>query len=141
MNLRRIVIIRVLGMYFPLLSKSNRRRRKTKCSSFRLLTKDGCRAGYATLSLKNPSEKMIKTINEMFLEEFGPLRGITGVVLSLPLMFISKDEVLHMTKNGGNPLGLKVEDCPLLRKSFHSIPFLIVSFISFILPYDPINYI
>lgn len=58
----------------------------------------------------------------MFIEELGPLRGTRGVVVSLPMMFITADEVIHMSKNGGNPLGLKVEDCPLLRK-WISLPF------------------
>lgn len=75
------------------------------------------RSSFSALSLKNPSVEMIKKLHDIFLEEVASLQAMDGVVASLPLMFITKDEVLHMSKNGGNPLGLEIEDCPLLRKS------------------------
>jgi hypothetical protein len=34
----------------------------------------------------------------------------------MPMMIINKDEIAHMSKNGGNALGLKEDDGPLIRK-------------------------
>lgn len=74
------------------------------------------RSSFSTLTLKQPSLEIIKKLIDMYIEEFGASRATKGFIASLPLMFITADEVLHMEKNGGNPLGLKVGDCPLLRK-------------------------
>lgn len=73
---------------------------------------------------------MVK-INELYIETFEPLHTVDqrfwshddDILMSFPMMFITKDDISHMKKNGGNPLGLKVEDGPLLSKfkrSFHS---------------------
>lgn len=65
-------------------------------------------------------------LNELYIEEFEPLHALDqrfwsyddDTLMSFPMMFITKDDIIHMAKNGGNPLGLKVEDGPLLSKLF-----------------------
>lgn len=54
---------------------------------------------------------------EIYLAEFEPLRETEGILPSLVMQVISKAELSKMTKNGGNNLGLKETDGPLLCQS------------------------
>jgi hypothetical protein len=64
-------------------------------------------------------------LNELYIEEFEPLHSLDqrfwsyddDILMSFPMMFITQDDMIHMAKNGGNPLGLKPEDGPLLSES------------------------
>jgi hypothetical protein len=60
------------------------------------------------------SKELMKVIMKIFIEELEPIRDKKGITCSLPLMLITKEEISHMSKNGGNPLGIKEEDGPLL---------------------------
>ena len=62
------------------------------------------------------SKELMKGIMKIFIEELEPIRDKKGIISSLPLMLITKEEISHMAKNGGNPLGIKEEDGPLLCK-------------------------
>lgn len=55
---------------------------------------------------------------EIYLTEIEPLREAEGMLPSLVIQVISKAEISKMTKNGGNALGLKEVDGPLLCECF-----------------------
>jgi len=79
---------------------------------------------FSTLSFKNPDLALMLKLNELYIEIFEPLHSLDqrfwsyddDILMSFPMMFITKDDMIHMAKNGGNPLGLTPEDGPLLSK-------------------------
>jgi hypothetical protein len=48
------------------------------------------------------------------MEEIYPLKKLSGLSTSLGVQIITLDEIAHFGKNGGNPIGLKAEDGPLM---------------------------
>jgi hypothetical protein len=59
---------------------------------------------------------LMKEIMKIFLLEIEPIRNLKGFRASLPFQLITKEEISHFSKNGGNPLGITEEDGPLFRK-------------------------
>jgi hypothetical protein len=59
---------------------------------------------------------LMKEIMRIFLLEIEPIRNLKGFRASLPFQLITKEEISHFSKNGGNPLGITEEDGPLFRK-------------------------
>ena len=54
----------------------------------------------------------------IFIEESTSIKHIKNVLPSTVFQAITADEISHMSKNGGNCLGLKISDAPLLISSF-----------------------
>lgn len=61
------------------------------------------------------SAKLLSKIVDIFLEEIQPILGVKDVIPSIVLQPINKDEIHLFGKNGGNCLGIKDGDGPLIR--------------------------
>ena len=57
----------------------------------------------------------MKRLTDIFIREMFPMKKMKDGFSSLAIMFITSEEIAHMVKNGGNPLGLKPEDGNLMR--------------------------
>ncbi|KAE9368211.1 FAD-binding domain-containing protein [Stipitochalara longipes BDJ] len=77
----------------------------------------GYRQIWGALSIK-PSFSLMQKLVDIFIEESMSIKHIKDVLPSTVFQAITADEILHMSKNGGNCLGLKAEDAPLLVYSF-----------------------
>ena len=58
---------------------------------------------------------MSKLFN-IFISEIDPIRNVADLVPSMVMQLISKDEIGHFSKNGGNALGLNDQEEPLFCK-------------------------
>jgi hypothetical protein len=76
------------------------------------------RVSWCAISTKVNSA-LLKEIMKIFLVEVEPIRNLKGFGTSLPIQLITKEEISHFSKNGGNPLGITEEDGPLFRKLLH----------------------
>lgn len=54
----------------------------------------------------------------IYVEEVEKVRHIPNLMSCLPMQVITKAEIGHFQKNGGNCLGIDPDDGPLLRESF-----------------------
>ena len=72
------------------------------------------RQQWATVTFK-VSGKLLSKIVDIFLEEIQPILRVEDVIPSIVLQPINKDEIHLFGKNGGNCLGIKDEDGPLIR--------------------------
>jgi len=68
---------------------------------------------YETATIKVDAN-LIRDIIDIYISEMEPVRHMKGFGGGYVLQLITKDEISHMSKNGGNCLGLKVEDAPLM---------------------------
>jgi hypothetical protein len=69
------------------------------------------------LTFRHPDLHLLKRVTEIWIREMYPLKRLKKAYLSLAIMFITTDEMAHMSKNGGNPLGLNPEDGDLMCMS------------------------
>jgi len=72
---------------------------------------------WGTLSIK-PSFDLMQKLISIFIEESSSIKHIKDVLPSTVFQAITADEIAHMSKNGGNCLGLKISDAPILISSF-----------------------
>jgi hypothetical protein len=73
------------------------------------------RQTYVTTSFKVDTLMLTKTM-EIFMSEIDPVRNFKGILPALVLQVLSKEEISHFSKNGGNSLGITEDDGPLSRK-------------------------
>lgn len=57
---------------------------------------------------------MVNYIHTVGLEEAAAIGDVPGLIFSLPIQVINKQQIAAMSRNGGNALGLKTEDGPLV---------------------------
>lgn len=81
----------------------------------------GSRVAYATMTFKNPDLDLLNRVTKIWIRELYPLKLMKRGYLSIAIMFLTTDEIAHMSKNGGNPLGLQPEDGDLMRMSLSNI--------------------
>lgn len=75
---------------------------------------DGARQLYFTTSFRNNEEMILEAV-KLFEAAIEPLKAITGFVLSLTLQPLTKQMLIESDRHiGGNSLGLKPEDGPLI---------------------------
>ncbi|PYH93127.1 FAD-binding domain-containing protein [Aspergillus ellipticus CBS 707.79] len=74
---------------------------------------NGLRESYWTGTVQLDYE-LATNITNMFKQELVPIQNVTGIVPALVWQVISTNTMEHMTKNGGNALGLDASDGPLL---------------------------
>ncbi|KAH9829787.1 FAD-binding domain-containing protein [Teratosphaeria destructans] len=77
------------------------------------LTPRGLRQTYWTATYKM-DEDVLRYIAKLFVEEVDAIANLSGLQAAMPMALIEKTTIAKMSANGGNPLGLKVEDAPLL---------------------------
>jgi hypothetical protein len=53
---------------------------------------------------------------DIYISEVNDIKHVSGLLPSLIMQIITKEEIMCFHKNGGNALGIKEEDGPLLRK-------------------------
>jgi len=73
----------------------------------------GLRETYWTATYKANLTLMTFIVNE-FEQDFAPLVNMSGIVPSCVLQIITTDVLSHMSKKGGNAVGITVDDGPLL---------------------------
>ncbi|KAH8879237.1 FAD binding domain protein [Thozetella sp. PMI_491] len=73
----------------------------------------GLRETYWTATFKADPMLLSFIVNE-FEQDFAPLVNVSGIVPSCVLQIITTDELSHMSKRGGNALGITIGDGPLL---------------------------
>jgi hypothetical protein len=54
---------------------------------------------------------------DIYIAEINSIKHVTGLLPSLIMQVISREEILAFQRNGGNALGITDKDGPLLRKS------------------------
>ncbi|PWY85028.1 FAD binding domain protein [Aspergillus heteromorphus CBS 117.55] len=74
---------------------------------------NGLRESYWTGTVQLDLE-LATNITNMFKTELVPIQNVTGLIPALVWQVISTNTMEHMTKNGGNALGLDAADGPLL---------------------------
>jgi hypothetical protein len=53
---------------------------------------------------------------DIFISETDPIRNVASIVPCMVMQIISKDEISHFSKNGGNALGFHPQEGPLFCK-------------------------
>jgi len=76
---------------------------------------------YQTATFR-PNATLMHAIMQIFIYEVEPLRAISGFVPAVGMQTIAKDEISHHARNGGNAMGIKEEDGPLISESPFSFP-------------------
>jgi hypothetical protein len=77
------------------------------------------------MTFREPDFELLKDIHDIFIDEANSFTShdptifslVHNLLVSLTISVVTKDEILHMWKNGGNPLGLQVKDAPLMSTS------------------------
>jgi hypothetical protein len=72
--------------------------------------------------VKVPLQRLISQIFDIFLQELENIKNIDGMVPSLVFQPVKLNDLKGFNKNGGNAIGIKESDGPLMRTSF---PFLV----------------
>jgi len=75
------------------------------------------RQSWATATFKFSAQFMSKLL-DIFISEIEAIKSVSGLLPSLIVQIIRKDEISAFYKNGGNALGITYEDGPLIRKRF-----------------------
>lgn len=65
--------------------------------------------------VKNSAPLMSKLV-DIFIEECGPIKNVSGIIPSYVMQPISTAMTSHFSQNGGNALGISVGDGPLNRR-------------------------
>lgn len=60
---------------------------------------------------------LMHEIMKIFIEEVEPIRHLPGFGGAVSMQTMAKDEISHFSRNGGNSLGIRREDGPLIGKS------------------------
>ena len=76
-------------------------------------TPDGNRNIYATFT-HFPSVELTTKLLKIFQEEVAPIKAVENILTCLVLQPLAQNSVALMSKNGGNPLGLKSSDGTLV---------------------------
>lgn len=71
---------------------------------------------YETATFKLDADLM-KEITNIYMEETEKIRHLKGMISALPMQIITKAEIAHFQKNGGNCLGIDPDDGPLMCKN------------------------
>ncbi|EER42304.1 FAD binding domain-containing protein [Histoplasma capsulatum H143] len=80
---------------------------------FKASNPNGLRESYWTVTVKLDIE-MITFVADSYMAGIDPIKNVTGIVPALTLQVISPSMIVKMSKNGGNALGLKPSEGPLL---------------------------
>jgi hypothetical protein len=72
---------------------------------------------WSALSIK-PNFELMQKLVDIFIEESESIKHVKDFMPSTVFQAITSDEISHMSRNGGNCLGLKAEDAPILVYSF-----------------------
>ncbi len=72
---------------------------------------------WATITIK-PDFTLMQNLISIFIEESETMKHVKDVIPSFVFQAITTDETLHMSRNGGNSLGLSASDAPILLYSF-----------------------
>jgi hypothetical protein len=59
------------------------------------------------------SPTILTEIIAIFMEEIEPIQNATNIIPSLVLQPVTTDTISHFSKNGGNALGISLDDGPL----------------------------
>jgi hypothetical protein len=59
------------------------------------------------------SPTILTEIIAIFMEEIEPIKNATNIIPSLVLQPVTTDTISHFSKNGGNVLGISLDDGPL----------------------------
>ncbi len=78
-----------------------------------LVAADQDRHYWSTATFK-PSAALLTSIEDIMIEEIQAVRHIKGNRPTMIVQPINLDEISMTQKNGGNPLGIAVEDGPLV---------------------------
>lgn len=73
----------------------------------------GLRETYWAAAFKLDLNLATYIVNQ-FMEQIEPVENAAGIVPACVLQVITTDQLSHMTKNGGNALGISVADGPLI---------------------------
>lgn len=73
------------------------------------------RVTFSTATFK-VSAVLLKEIMKIYMLEIEPIRNLKGMIASIPMQLITKDEISNFANNGGNAFGIDPDDGPLLRK-------------------------
>lgn len=66
--------------------------------------------------------ELLQGVMRIFMEELERVRWeIEGIMASMPTQVITAQEIAQSSKRGGNSLGMKVEDAPLVHVSVYLI--------------------
>ena len=60
----------------------------------------------------------MQSLISIFIQESQSIKHVKNVLPSFVFQAITFDEILHMSRNGGNSLGLSASDAPILIYSF-----------------------
>jgi hypothetical protein len=80
------------------------------------LTRDRQEWAAWTFKVNTNTVGLLSKIMDIFLEEIQPILGVKDVIPSMVMQPINRDEIRLFGKNGGNCLGIKDGDGPLLRE-------------------------
>ena len=80
---------------------------------FKAETPNQLRESYWTATFKLDTD-FVTYLTNLFFSEIDPIKGALGVLPVLVLQVIPTSTIEQMQKNGGNPLGLKPSDGPLV---------------------------
>lgn len=72
---------------------------------------------WAKITIK-PNFLLMQNLISIFISESESIKHIKDVLPSFVFQAITADEILHMSRNGGNSLGLSASDAPILIYSF-----------------------
>jgi hypothetical protein len=79
----------------------------------------GLRQGFWTATYKLDTE-FTSFVKDVFYEDGKVIENLPGVSMYATLQVITTQQIQHMSRHGGNPLGLRIEDGPLLN--FLTVP-------------------
>jgi hypothetical protein len=68
---------------------------------------------WAAITIK-PNKALMQQLVSIFITAVESIKHVKGVLPSIVFQAINEDEIQHMSKNGGNCLGIKKGDGPLL---------------------------
>lgn len=77
----------------------------------------GFRETYTTATFKDSAELQVKIL-EIFEREVEGIKDVNGLLPALVMQPITKAQISHFSKKGGNALGIRESDGPLICKSF-----------------------
>lgn len=80
---------------------------------FKASNPNGLRESYWTITVKLDIE-MITFVADSYMAGIDPIKNVAGIFPALTLQVISPGMIAKMSKNGGNALGLKSSEGPLL---------------------------
>lgn len=62
------------------------------------------------------SSSLISKVVDMLMLEVEPIKRVPGLSAMVGVQFITKADISHFSKNGGNAIGIAEDDGPLVSK-------------------------